>query len=155
MAGHSTFLVELSETSAILKHATINSLVLLDELGRGTATYDGTAIAAAVVNFLADLNCRTLFSTHYHNLVDNFHDDLRISLGHMVRGNKILNTHIFFKHFFALRHVWSKMKTTTIQHKKPLHSFINILMVLVQNRMDLMQQNWLVCQTVLLKELMR
>ncbi|XP_037040752.1 probable DNA mismatch repair protein Msh6 [Bradysia coprophila] len=83
MAGHSTFLVELSETSSILKHATLSSLVLLDELGRGTATYDGTAIAASVVNFLADLKCRTLFSTHYHNLVDNFHKDNRVSLGHM------------------------------------------------------------------------
>ncbi|XP_059613842.1 probable DNA mismatch repair protein Msh6 [Phlebotomus argentipes] len=83
LAGHSTFLVELSETSAILKHATVNSLVLLDELGRGTATYDGTAIAASVVNFLTDLRCRTLFSTHYHSLVDNFHGDERITLGHM------------------------------------------------------------------------
>lgn len=83
MAGHSTFLVELNETSAILRHATINSLVLLDELGRGTATYDGTAIAAAVVDFLANVHCRTVFSTHYHNLVDNFHDDKRIDLGHM------------------------------------------------------------------------
>lgn len=83
LAGQSTFLVELSETSTILKHATVHSLVLLDELGRGTATYDGTAIAAAVVDFLSDLKCRTLFSTHYHNLVDNFHNDKRISLGHM------------------------------------------------------------------------
>ncbi|XP_053670072.1 probable DNA mismatch repair protein Msh6 [Anopheles nili] len=83
MAGHSTFLVELNETSAILKHASSNSLVLLDELGRGTATYDGTAVAGAVVHFLVDLKCRTIFSTHYHNLVDSFHDDPRITLGHM------------------------------------------------------------------------
>lgn len=84
MSGHSTFLVELRETVSILKHATTSSLVLLDELGRGTSTYDGAAIAGAVVDHLADLGCRSIFSTHYHNLVDNFHDDNRIALGHMV-----------------------------------------------------------------------
>lgn len=84
MAGQSTFLVELNETATILRHATRHSLVLLDELGRGTATYDGTAIAAAVVDWLADLGCRTMFSTHYHNLVETFQrDSVRISLGHM------------------------------------------------------------------------
>ena len=64
MSGESTFYVELSETAAILQHATRHSLVLLDELGHGTATYDGTAIACAVVKELAEkIKCRTLFST--------------------------------------------------------------------------------------------
>jgi len=62
--------VELSETSSILTHASPHSLVLLDELGRGTATYDGTAIASSVITTVSqDIKCRTLFSTHYHRLV--------------------------------------------------------------------------------------
>lgn len=84
MAGESTFFVELSETASILQHASQHSLVLLDELGRGTATYDGTAIAAAVVKELSEnIKCRTLFSTHYHSLTDTFANDPNIRLGHM------------------------------------------------------------------------
>ncbi|TNN50390.1 DNA mismatch repair protein Msh6 [Liparis tanakae] len=84
MAGESTFFVELSETSSILHHATKHSLVLVDELGRGTATYDGTAIASAVVTELAEkIRCRTLFSTHYHSLVEEYANNPAVRLGHM------------------------------------------------------------------------
>ncbi|KAM6956142.1 DNA mismatch repair protein Msh6 [Aplochiton taeniatus] len=84
MAGESTFFVELSETASILHHGTKHSLVLLDELGRGTATYDGTAIASAVVNELAEkICCRTLFSTHYHSLVEDYANNPAVRLGHM------------------------------------------------------------------------
>uniref|UniRef100_A0A672MY26 DNA mismatch repair protein n=1 Tax=Sinocyclocheilus grahami TaxID=75366 RepID=A0A672MY26_SINGR len=85
MSGESTFFVELSETASILLHATKHSLVLLDELGRGTATYDGTAIASAVVQELSEkICCRTLFSTHYHSLVEDHVQDPAVRLGHMV-----------------------------------------------------------------------
>ncbi|MGH0172525.1 UNVERIFIED_CONTAM: hypothetical protein FKN15_063798 [Acipenser sinensis] len=84
MAGESTFFVELSETASILHHGTSHSLVLLDELGRGTATYDGTAIASAVVKELAEnIQCRTLFSTHYHSLVEDYSHCRAVRLGHM------------------------------------------------------------------------
>uniref|UniRef100_T1IQG1 DNA mismatch repair protein n=1 Tax=Strigamia maritima TaxID=126957 RepID=T1IQG1_STRMM len=84
MSGESTFFVELSETAAILSHSTENSLVLIDELGRGTATYDGTAIASAVVKELSEeIHCRTLFSTHYHTLVQEFSSSQFIKLAHM------------------------------------------------------------------------
>ncbi|XP_013373023.1 PREDICTED: DNA mismatch repair protein Msh6 [Chinchilla lanigera] len=84
MSGESTFFVELSETASILRHATAHSLVLVDELGRGTATFDGTAIANAVVKELAEtIRCRTLFSTHYHSLVEDYSKNVAVRLGHM------------------------------------------------------------------------
>ena len=67
--GRSTFMVEMVETAAILAQATPSSLVILDEIGRGTSTYDGLAIAWAVVEAMHDqIACRTLFATHYHEL---------------------------------------------------------------------------------------
>ncbi|MEO7563940.1 MAG: DNA mismatch repair protein MutS, partial [Sphingomicrobium sp.] len=67
--GRSTFMVEMVETAAILAQATPQSLVILDEIGRGTSTYDGLAIAWAVVEAMHDdIRCRTLFATHYHEL---------------------------------------------------------------------------------------
>ncbi len=68
--GRSTFMVEMAETANILHNATERSLVLLDEIGRGTSTYDGLAIAWSVAEALHDqIRCRTLFATHYHELV--------------------------------------------------------------------------------------
>ena len=73
-SGRSTFMVEMSEVSEILKNATAKSLVILDEIGRGTSTFDGMSIAKAVVEYIYDKNnnlgCKTLFATHYHELTD-------------------------------------------------------------------------------------
>ena len=72
-AGRSTFMVEMNEVADILKHATSRSLLILDEIGRGTSTFDGMAIARAVLEYVADrkkLGARTLFATHYHELCE-------------------------------------------------------------------------------------
>ncbi|KRM88876.1 DNA mismatch repair protein MutS [Liquorilactobacillus vini] len=69
IGGQSTFMVEMQEANQALKHATQNSLILFDEIGRGTATYDGMALAQAIIEYVHDvIHAKTLFSTHYHEL---------------------------------------------------------------------------------------
>ena len=82
--GQSTFMVEMSETALILNNATQRSLVILDEIGRGTATFDGLSIAWAVAEHLHDaIGCRTMFATHYHEMVDLEHTHPGVSNRHV------------------------------------------------------------------------
>lgn len=84
LLGQSTFFVELAETAAALRGATRRSLVCTDELGRGTSTFDGTAIASATVQHLVERNrCLALFATHYHSLLNDWKNDPNVRLGHM------------------------------------------------------------------------
>jgi DNA mismatch repair protein MutS len=97
--GRSTFMVEMTETAAILNTATSRSLILLDEIGRGTATYDGLAIAWAVVEFIHEHSrAKTLFATHYHELteledlldsVKNYHVSVKETGGSIVFLRKV------------------------------------------------------------------
>ena len=97
--GQSTFMVEMSETASILNQATKNSLVLLDEIGRGTSTFDGLSIAWSVSDYLArEIQCKSIFATHYHELnylknslknVSNFQVTVEKSEGRLVFCHKI------------------------------------------------------------------
>ena len=79
VSGESTFMVEMSEANRALKHATKDSLILFDELGRGTATFDGMSLAAAIIEYIHNnVKAKTFFSTHYHELTD-----LENSLSHL------------------------------------------------------------------------
>jgi len=82
--GKSTFYVEMEETKNILSHATEKSLVIMDELGRGTSTFDGVSIAFSVLDYMCDqILCRTLFTTHYHMLLKEFRTKQNLSMYHM------------------------------------------------------------------------
>jgi len=100
IGGQSTFMVEMNETNNALQHATSKSLLLFDEIGRGTATYDGMALAEAIIEYVHDqIGAKTLFSTHYHELtaleerlsnLSNIHVGAEEENGHLVFLHKMM-----------------------------------------------------------------
>ncbi len=89
--GESTFLVEMNETAFILRHATEKSLIIMDEVGRGTSTNDGLSIAWAITEYLLDMGVKTLFATHYHELSQIKNDHLvNLHLEIMEKGSEII-----------------------------------------------------------------
>jgi DNA mismatch repair protein MutS len=95
-AGRSTFMVEMTETAAILNQATPRSLVILDEVGRGTSTLDGLSLAWAITEALAARSTRTLFATHYHEITDLADRDEAIGNRHV--AVREFNDEIIFLH---------------------------------------------------------
>ncbi len=95
--GHSTFMIEMIETKQAITQATPNSLILLDEIGRGTSTYDGMALAQAIIQFIHDkVNAKTLFSTHYHELtiLEEMYPKIKnIHVSVMEKDNKVIFLH--------------------------------------------------------------
>lgn len=94
--GVSTFMMEMQETSNILQNATKDSFVIIDEIGRGTSTYDGLSLAWAIAEKLESINCKTLFSTHYFELVELAKIKERIHNVHL--DSEIINEEIVFLH---------------------------------------------------------
>ena len=100
VSGESTFMVEMNEVNNALSNATSNSLIIFDEIGRGTATYDGMALAQAVIEYIHEnIKCKTLFSTHYHELtqledslehLSNVHVEAALENGEIVFLHKVL-----------------------------------------------------------------
>jgi DNA mismatch repair protein MutS len=93
-AGHSTFMVEMVEVANILNNASAHSLIILDEIGRGTSTYDGLSIARAVSEFIHEkIGARTLFATHYHELTtlsEEFEGIFNLSVSVMESGERVV-----------------------------------------------------------------
>ena len=110
-AGQSTFMVEMIETANIIHNATAKSLIILDEIGRGTATYDGMSIAAAVLKHLQHAHkAKCLFATHYHELSQILHDISGIKAQRM--GVKIINNKLLFTYTLEEGHADSSYGLT-------------------------------------------
>lgn len=97
VSGQSTFMVEMTEVNNALYNATKNSLIIFDEIGRGTATYDGLALAQAIIEYISiNIKCKTMFSTHYHELTDLENDLSNLKNVHVSADE--INGDIIFMH---------------------------------------------------------
>ena len=101
LEGKSTFFVEMEECLNVIKFATFKSLAILDELGRGTSTFDGYAIAHAVLDYLVKrIHCRSMFATHYHMLIDDFRDKEGVLAYHMLYKSNQAQDKVMFLYKF-------------------------------------------------------